>query len=199
MNTSGLPLSTPSVLGCSVDNRDGRARKRRRATSDPNYHAWYRRVQITEPVPPPSLVHDPEFWFEDGSIVLVAHNIGFRVYKRLLSEHSPLFRDLFQMPQPAYASKVEGTPCVVLLDPPEQVRHLLRVLLPTNGNLTYVADLIAFMNFSYADKRMQASQTRGTTIDVRTRRHRATVPQIPDRSPPRTGALAPHGAVHRRL
>lgn len=91
-------------------------------------------------------MHDPEFWFEDGSIVLVAHNIGFRVYKRLLSEHSPFFRDLFQMPQPAYASKVEGTPCVVLLDPPDWVRHLLRVLFPTNGNLTYVVKYSEFVS-----------------------------------------------------
>ncbi|OJT07015.1 hypothetical protein TRAPUB_2145 [Trametes pubescens] len=122
-----------------VDNLDGRARKRRRATSDPNCHphAWSRRVQVPEPAPPPTLVHDPEFWFEDGSVVLVSLNTGFRVYKRLLVEHSPFFRDLFQMPQPANAPTVEGTPCVVVSDPPEQVRHLLRVLFPTNGHLAF--------------------------------------------------------------
>ncbi len=131
-----------------VDNLDGRARKRRRATSDPNCHAhdWSRRVQVPEPAPPPTLVHDPEFWFEDGSVVLVSLNTGFRVYKRLLVEHSPFFRDLFQMPQPENAPTVEGTPCVVVSDPPEQVRHLLRVLFPTNGHLTYVN-----LRYNFAD------------------------------------------------
>ncbi|KAI0364033.1 hypothetical protein BV20DRAFT_57181 [Pilatotrama ljubarskyi] len=121
---------------CAVHQSDGRARKRRRASSDPNYSVL-RRAALPDPTVPLNVTHDPEFWFEDGSVVLIAYNIGFRVYKRLLVEHSPFFRDLFQIPQPARIPKIEGCPVVVLLDPPERLRHLLRVLYPINGQLSF--------------------------------------------------------------
>ncbi|KAI0334278.1 hypothetical protein GY45DRAFT_1243000 [Cubamyces sp. BRFM 1775] len=82
-------------------------------------------------------VQDPEFWFEDGSIILIACHTGFKVYRRLLMEHSPFFRDLFRIPQPAGAPKIDGCPYVVLMDRPEQLKHLLRVIFPTNGNLVF--------------------------------------------------------------
>ncbi|KAI0776585.1 hypothetical protein BD413DRAFT_602160 [Trametes elegans] len=97
------------------------------------------RQALQEPALPQNVAHDPEFWFEDGSIVLVAYNIGFRVYQRILTEHSPFFRDLFRIPQPDTAMKIEGCPVVVLMDPPPQLKHLLRVLYPTSGNLTFGA------------------------------------------------------------
>ncbi|KAI0742413.1 hypothetical protein C8Q80DRAFT_1188200 [Daedaleopsis nitida] len=115
-------------------------RKRRRAASDPHWNGRPRFPLAPIPeliLPPPNLEHDTEFWFEDGSIVLIAHNVGFRVYKRLLSEHSPFFRDLFQIPQPPGAPKIDGCPFVYLTDLPWQLRHLLRALFPTKGNLTF--------------------------------------------------------------
>ncbi|KAI0351200.1 hypothetical protein OH77DRAFT_1462343 [Trametes cingulata] len=121
---------------CSVHHPDGRARKRRRANSDPNYSV-HRRPALPDPTVPPNVTHDREFWFEDGSVVLIAYNVGFRVYKRLLIEHSPFFRDLFQIPQPARIPKIEGCPFVILMDPPERLRHLLRVIYPINGQLTF--------------------------------------------------------------
>lgn len=56
--------------------------------------------------------------FEDGSVFLVSHNTDFRVYKRFLCEHSPVFRDLFQIAQPPDAHKIEGCPVVMLSDHP---------------------------------------------------------------------------------
>lgn len=38
---------------------------------------------------------DAEFWFEDGTIVLVARHVEFRVYKSILADHSPVFSDMF--------------------------------------------------------------------------------------------------------
>ena len=42
----------------------------------------------------------PEFWFFDGSIVLVAERVMFRVHKAFLARHSVFFRDMFSLPQP---------------------------------------------------------------------------------------------------
>lgn len=38
---------------------------------------------------------DAEFWFEDGTIVLVARDVEFRVYKSILADHSPVFSNMF--------------------------------------------------------------------------------------------------------
>ncbi|KAH9886947.1 hypothetical protein C8Q73DRAFT_794978 [Cubamyces lactineus] len=124
---------------------DGRARKRRRASSDPSCTSRLQPHHPTQPAPPvqPALppiqffTRDKEFWFEDGSIILIAFTIGFKVYRRLLMEHSPFFRDLFRIPQPPTMQQIDGCPFVRLTDRPEQVRHLLRVLFPTNGNLVF--------------------------------------------------------------
>ena len=97
-------------------------------------------IRPPQPAVPPLqyFTRDKEFWFEDGSIILIASTIGFKVYRRLLKEHSPFFRDLFRIPQPPTTQQIDGCPFVRLSDRPEQVRHLLRVLFPTNGNLVYV-------------------------------------------------------------
>lgn len=46
---------------------------------------------------------DAEFWYSDGNIILVARDVEFRVFKGILAEHSPVFRDMFSLPQPAPA------------------------------------------------------------------------------------------------
>ncbi|KAI1795379.1 hypothetical protein LXA43DRAFT_1108555 [Ganoderma leucocontextum] len=117
---------------------DGRVRKRRRAASDPH---WRHHPCAPAPDfgPPHNLEHDPEFWFEDGSVVLIIQNIGFCVYKQLLAEHSPFFRDLFRIPQPVPTQKIEECPLVVLSDYACQFRHFLRALFPTKSNLTFGA------------------------------------------------------------
>lgn len=83
---------------------------------------------------------DEEFWYSDGSIILVAHNVEFRVYKGLLTRHSPVFRDMFAPPQPPVASsstlfKSADTLCPVvhLSDTPKDLRHILRVFMPRRG------------------------------------------------------------------
>ncbi|KAL5537242.1 hypothetical protein ACEPAF_1065 [Sanghuangporus sanghuang] len=41
-----------------------------------------------------------EFWFSDGSVVLLAQDVLFRVHKSFLARHSLVFRDMFSLPQP---------------------------------------------------------------------------------------------------
>ena len=38
---------------------------------------------------------DNEFWFDDGTVILVAGDVEFRVYKGILSSHSAVFTDIF--------------------------------------------------------------------------------------------------------
>ncbi|OBZ70939.1 hypothetical protein A0H81_09344 [Grifola frondosa] len=76
---------------------------------------------------------DEEFWFRDGSIVLIARNIAFRVYQGLIAEQSDIFRDLFAVPQPMNPDMMDDCPAVHLSDSPEDLRHLLRVLLPSQN------------------------------------------------------------------
>ncbi|KAI0705966.1 hypothetical protein C8T65DRAFT_740693 [Cerioporus squamosus] len=44
---------------------------------------------------------DEEFWMDDGTIILIARGVGFRVYWGVLSSHSPVFAEMFSLPQPA--------------------------------------------------------------------------------------------------
>ncbi|TFK88116.1 hypothetical protein K466DRAFT_547629 [Polyporus arcularius HHB13444] len=75
---------------------------------------------------------DEEFWFEDGSIALVARDVEFRVYKRVLADHSAVFADMFSLPQPESDSSASAKSCptVDLDDSPEDLRHILRALFP---------------------------------------------------------------------
>ncbi|KAI0686101.1 hypothetical protein C8T65DRAFT_747543 [Cerioporus squamosus] len=85
---------------------------------------------------PPTVLlqEDAEFWFDDGTIIIEARSVRFRIYKGILAEHSPVFADMFSIPQPATCDDVSaGTqPCPVmeLDDSPDDIRNLLRALLP---------------------------------------------------------------------
>ncbi|KAH9925695.1 uncharacterized protein BXZ73DRAFT_49926 [Epithele typhae] len=73
-------------------------------------------------------VRDEEFWFEDGSIILLVQNVEFRIYKGLLTEHSSAFVDLFSLPQPPTHS---SCPVVRMSgDSARDWRHILRLYMP---------------------------------------------------------------------
>ncbi|PIL26280.1 hypothetical protein GSI_12036 [Ganoderma sinense ZZ0214-1] len=75
---------------------------------------------------------DEEFWLEDGTVILVARDVEFRVYKGLLSSLSPVFKALFAECQTLRRVSVDeqqtlSCPVVPVSDSPEDLRHLLRV------------------------------------------------------------------------
>ncbi|OJT05560.1 hypothetical protein TRAPUB_3609 [Trametes pubescens] len=81
---------------------------------------------------------DEEFWYPDGSIILVAGDVEFRVFKGILAKHSPVFRDMFSLPQPSdptssASSAQDVCPVVHLSDSAEDLRHVLRAYMPTGG------------------------------------------------------------------
>ncbi|KAH9932308.1 uncharacterized protein B0H18DRAFT_1137503 [Fomitopsis serialis] len=79
--------------------------------------------------PEVSFTKDDKFWYLDGNIILLAQNIGFKVYKGLLAEQSEVFRDLFTLPQPSEAQSVEDCPTVHLSDTAQDLRALLSVMI----------------------------------------------------------------------
>ncbi|KAH9925148.1 uncharacterized protein B0H18DRAFT_389171 [Fomitopsis serialis] len=79
--------------------------------------------------PKEAFSRDEKFWYEDGNIVIVAQNIGFRVYKGLLGTHSDLFRDMFSLPQPV-PDVGDEYPVVHVTDTAAELRSLLAALSP---------------------------------------------------------------------
>ncbi|PIL26261.1 hypothetical protein GSI_12017 [Ganoderma sinense ZZ0214-1] len=74
---------------------------------------------------------DEEFWFEDGTVIIVARDTEFRVYEGLLAGLSPVFRGLFaesheQRIVPMRGGQTLSCPIVGVSDAPGDLRHLLR-------------------------------------------------------------------------
>ena len=88
---------------------------------------------------PESLKRDEEFWYGDGTIILIAADVEFRVYRGPLEKHSAVFRDMLSFPQPTKYSAPDSVsnpssdslpwPVVRLTDSPYDLRHLLRVFM----------------------------------------------------------------------
>ncbi|GJE88201.1 BTB/POZ domain-containing protein [Phanerochaete sordida] len=83
----------------------------------------------------PDLIRDERVWFADGNIIVRAGPgctgdglvYGFRCHSSVLAARSPVFADMFQLPNTA-GEKFEGAECVDLPDAWEDVRGLLRYL-----------------------------------------------------------------------
>ncbi|PIL26553.1 hypothetical protein GSI_12311 [Ganoderma sinense ZZ0214-1] len=93
--------------------------------------------------PPPSTLEDitphDEFWFQDGNVVLVAGDVGFRVYRGLLSAQSTVFSDMFSCACEDGEETFEGCPIVRLSDTPQELAYLLRILLPKSWRRSHPA------------------------------------------------------------
>ncbi|KAI1795293.1 hypothetical protein LXA43DRAFT_992256 [Ganoderma leucocontextum] len=78
------------------------------------------------------LKRSEEFWIPDGNIVLVAGGMAFRVYRGLLTLQSTVFADLFASSSPRAEESHDGCPIIHLTDSPQDLAHLLCVLLPAS-------------------------------------------------------------------
>lgn len=94
---------------------------------------------------PDAVRKDEEFWFDDGTITLIAGDVEFRVYQGLLARRSPVFADMFSLPQPGTRTPIGATgsdlstlPVVYLTDSPDAFRILLRAMAP-DENASFVA------------------------------------------------------------
>ncbi|KAJ6500180.1 hypothetical protein C8R47DRAFT_285508 [Mycena vitilis] len=72
--------------------------------------------------------HDPDFYLEDGNIVLGAkdsqqNTIYFRLHKSVLIIQSPIFNDLFSLPSPENMDQYDGAPYVEMAGDDAQEMH----------------------------------------------------------------------------
>ena len=115
---------TTLLLDMSADNED------------PRPHKWLRLAEDSTSLPsntPPTgdlsnLTRHEEFWFDDRSIILVAQNTGFRVFRSLLAAQSTVFSDMFSSSSPHAEEMFEGCPVVHLSYSPHDVAHFLSML-----------------------------------------------------------------------
>ncbi|EIW56954.1 uncharacterized protein TRAVEDRAFT_49766 [Trametes versicolor FP-101664 SS1] len=78
-------------------------------------------------------IRDEKFWLDDGTIILVASGIGFRVYKGILASHSSVFRDMFTAGNADILADAT-CPVVHLSDSAEDLRPFLRAILPLEAS-----------------------------------------------------------------
>ncbi|KAI0632658.1 hypothetical protein C8Q77DRAFT_1218173 [Trametes polyzona] len=71
---------------------------------------------------------DEDYWFDDGSIVVIARGTAFKVHKSVLSRNSVVFHDLSAIPQPLNSDNIDGCPSVRISDSPAEFKTLLRAL-----------------------------------------------------------------------
>ncbi|KAI0045721.1 hypothetical protein FA95DRAFT_1560919 [Auriscalpium vulgare] len=96
---------------------------------------------------PPTLVRHPDLWFTDGSVVLQAESMLFRVHMSQLSRRSVIFHDMFSLPQPevvtTHATRApetyDGCPLLLLYDTSDDLANLLIAIYdgPTFGKNDY--------------------------------------------------------------
>ena len=84
-----------------------------------------------------NLDRHPEFWFDDGNIILVSRtpkDMGFRIFHglRVLAAQSTVFADMFTSSSVSVDETLDDCPVVQLTDSHHDLVHLLRVLLPTS-------------------------------------------------------------------
>ncbi len=67
----------------------------------------------------------PDLWWEDGNVILVAENSGFKVHRSVVSRRSSVLKDMFSLP--AFGAQVtfEDIPIVHLSDDPEELAYFL--------------------------------------------------------------------------
>ncbi|EIW56857.1 uncharacterized protein TRAVEDRAFT_127869 [Trametes versicolor FP-101664 SS1] len=86
------------------------------------------------------LLAGDRFWFEDGNVILVAGDTRFRVYQGLLAAQSSVLAHIFSSTSQLVNTPTSeeiisglGDPCLVvrLSDSPEDLRHMLRLFMPS--------------------------------------------------------------------
>ena len=76
---------------------------------------------------PPQKAQPPFDKLSADVILRSSDRVDFRVHRTILVEASPVFSDMFSLPQPT-AEMIDGCAWVRLHDDPSDVLHLLRAL-----------------------------------------------------------------------
>ncbi|EKM79518.1 hypothetical protein AGABI1DRAFT_128667 [Agaricus bisporus var. burnettii JB137-S8] len=75
---------------------------------------------------------DEEYYFEDGSCILLVRDRLFNLHRTILSRNSAFFKQMFSLPQPAIGQSGQSDDDPILCDDPvDDFRSLCRILYPT--------------------------------------------------------------------
>ena len=74
------------------------------------------------------IVPHEEFYFSDGSVVIILENTALRVHQSVLARHSEVFSGMWDVPQPSTRETYDGCPSVFLSDSLEDFVDVIRVL-----------------------------------------------------------------------
>ncbi|KAK7690458.1 hypothetical protein QCA50_005556 [Cerrena zonata] len=70
-------------------------------------------------------------WFDDGNIVIVAENTGFKVHRDVLSQRSEIFKDMLLVPQPPVPNQdeiLDGIPVVHVSDTQKDLFYVISAI-----------------------------------------------------------------------
>lgn len=95
-----------------------------------------------------------DLWISDGNVILTTSAPGrlFRVHKGVLSRHSTVFRDMFDMPQGKDATgseTYEGNPVVYMSDDDEDLAHFLQALYDRLSDLVIASHISYILTFHF--------------------------------------------------
>ena len=74
------------------------------------------------------ILRHPEFYFSDGSVVIIVERTAFRVHQSVLARHSDVFNDMWDVPQPNRSDTYDGCPMVSLSDSVTDFVDVMRVI-----------------------------------------------------------------------
>ncbi|KAI3618218.1 hypothetical protein WG66_005777 [Moniliophthora roreri] len=79
---------------------------------------------------PVNLKHDPKYYFEDGSCVLLVQDTLFNVHRTMLSKDNSSFGTMFTLPQGSAEAegRSDDNPIILTGDKPSEFRHFLWAL-----------------------------------------------------------------------
>ncbi|KAG8794841.1 hypothetical protein FRC12_020920 [Ceratobasidium sp. 428] len=81
------------------------------------------------PAPPPAETRDSEYYYEDGSVILLVEDVLFKVHGSLLKAQSEVFRDMLTSPSGGSDAKLEGLTDDRPIEVPEITAREFRYLL----------------------------------------------------------------------
>ncbi|KIO18639.1 hypothetical protein M407DRAFT_31715 [Tulasnella calospora MUT 4182] len=78
---------------------------------------------------------DPDHWYDDGNVILIAGETAFRFFKSILSKRSQVMKDMLDLSQRTTINRThfEGVPAVQLDDNPRYFSLLLDAILPRDS------------------------------------------------------------------
>ncbi|KAF7293785.1 Glutamine amidotransferase type-1 domain-containing protein [Mycena chlorophos] len=84
-------------------------------------------MSAMSPLPPPAK-RSPDVWFEDGTIILEAEGVQFKVFRGILAANSTVFNDMLIVGSGAGDDEVDGCLVVRVYDDAVDLMHFLKAL-----------------------------------------------------------------------